>query len=67
MRARDVSLHILPGYNDFPDIADRLGKHKRGKSCWYIKSLEAVDETALRDLIKAGLTDLADFAEIKPT
>ncbi|NNJ67074.1 MAG: DUF1801 domain-containing protein [Boseongicola sp.] len=67
IRARDVSLHILPGYTDFPDIAARLGPHKRGKSCWYIKSLDAVDETALRDLIKAGLSDLATLYEVKPT
>lgn len=59
MRARDVSLHILPGYSDFPDIAARLGPHRRGKSCWYIKRLGAIDEGALRDLIAAGLEDLA--------
>lgn len=67
MRVRDISLHILPGYTEFPEIAARLGPHKRGKSCWYIKSLEIVDETALRDLIAAGLKDLAEFAEIKPS
>lgn len=67
IRSRDVSLHILPGYTDFPDIAARLGPHKRGKSCWYIKSLDAVNQVALRDLIKAGLKDLAGFYEIKPT
>ena len=67
IRARDVSLHILPGYTDFPDIAARLGPHKRGKSCWYIRSFEAADQTALRDLIKAGLADLATAYEIKPT
>lgn len=67
MRAKDISLHILPGYSEFPDIAARLGPHKRGKSCWYIKSLDAVDETALRDLIRAGLEDLGSQWEIKPT
>jgi hypothetical protein len=67
MRARDISLHILPGYSDFPEIAARLGPHKRGKSCWYVKSLDAVDEAALRDLIRAGLSDLAKFAEIQAT
>lgn len=61
MRARDISLHILPGYTDFPDIAGRLGRHKRGRSCWYIKSLENTDESALRELIRAGLDDLATF------
>ena len=59
MRARDIALHILPGYNEFPEIAARLGPHKRGKSCWYIKSLDQIDDAALRDLIRAGLDDLA--------
>ena len=67
MRARDISLHILPGYSHFPDIAERLGTHTRGRSCWYIKSLDKIDEAALRDLIRAGLKDLAEFAKIKAT
>lgn len=58
-RAKDYSLHILPGYSDFPDIAARLGPHSRGKSCWYIKRLQDIDEAALRDLIRAGLEDLS--------
>lgn len=67
MRARDIALHILPGYQDYAQIADRLGPHKRGKSCWYIKSLDGADEAALRDLIRAGLTDLAKTAQIEAT
>ena len=68
IRARDFSLHILPGYNDgLAEIAARLGPHTRGKSCWYIKKPRAVDPDALRDLIRAGLKDLADYAEIQPT
>ncbi len=67
LRAQDISLHILPGYNDFPEIADRLGPHSRGKSCWYFKHLDAVDEVALRDLIRAGLEDLAVFHTVEAT
>ncbi|RVT84452.1 DUF1801 domain-containing protein [Rhodobacteraceae bacterium CCMM004] len=65
--ARQISLHILPGYTEFPEIADRLGKHSRGKSCWYIKRLADVDEAALRDLIAAGLDDLRGTWEVRPT
>lgn len=65
MRARDISLHILPGYSEFPEIAARLGPHKRGKSCWYIRNLAVVDPQALGDLIKAGLADLVATYEIK--
>ena len=67
MRARDISLHILPGYSEFPDIAARLGPHSRGKSCWYIKSLDSIDARALADLIRAGLADLATHWPVEPT
>ena len=65
--ARQISLYILPGYSDFPDIAARLGKHKRGKSCWYLTKLDAADPEALRDLIRAGLDDLASQWPVTPT
>lgn len=67
MRARDVALHSLPGYRDDADVAARLGTHKRGKSCWYIKSLTAVDRDAVADLIRAGLADLQEVAEVRAT
>ena len=67
IRARDVALHILPGYADFPDIARRIGPHKRGKSCWYIPSLDRVDPDAVQDLIRAGLEDLRSHWDVKPT
>ena len=66
-RAKDYSLHILPGYSDFPEIAERLGPHSRGKSCWYIRRLADTDEDALKDLIRAGLDDLASQWPLKPT
>lgn len=67
MRVRDISIHVLPGYTEFPEIAARLGPHKRGRSCWYIKALDQVDEVALRDLIRAGLDDLATHNEVTGT
>ncbi len=67
MRTRDISIHILPGYTEFPDIAARLGPHKKGKSCWYIKKLDDVDEEALKDLIRAGLADLETHYPVRPT
>ena len=56
---RQITLYIMPGYTAFPEIMARLGKHRTGKACVYLPRLDAVDETALRDLIRAGLDDLA--------
>ena len=67
MRAREISIYIMAGYTEFPEIAARLGPHKRGKACWYIKSVDHVDEAALKDLIRAGLIDLADKYEVTGT
>ncbi len=61
------SLHILPGYQDFPEIAARLGPHRRGKSCWYVSRLSQVDPEALADLIRAGLADLRSQYTVQPS
>jgi len=45
----------MPGYQDFEDELARLGKHKKGKACLYIKRLSDVDEAVLREIIIKGL------------
>lgn len=58
-RKTSMVVYILPGYTDFSDILDRLGKHKLGKSCLYINKLDDVDLDVLEELIRAGLADMA--------
>jgi hypothetical protein len=57
-RKAALVIYIMPGYADFGDLLARLGKHRKGKACLYVNRLEAVDEAALRALIRAGLEDL---------
>lgn len=59
-RAQNISIYIMPGYQDFDDELSRLGKHKIGKSCLYIKRLSDVDEVVLEDMIAKGLKLLAE-------
>lgn len=61
------ALHIMPGYTDFPEIMERLGKHKTGAACVYINRLSDVDEVAVFDLVKAGLANLATMWPVEPT
>lgn len=58
INAAKISLYIMPGYAEFPDIMSRLGPYKSGKACVYLTRLETTDQTALADLIRAGLDDL---------
>ena len=57
-RKADLSIYILPGYGSFGAILERLGKHRMGKACLYLRHLDDSDEAVLRELIAAGLADL---------
>ena len=65
-RKASLSIYIMPGYADFGDIMGRLGKHKTGKSCLYVNKLADIDEDVLRELIRAGLKDLAGHWPVQP-
>jgi hypothetical protein len=58
-RKANLVVYIIPGYSQYGDILDRLGKHKLGKSCLYINKLADVDMAVLEELIRAGLDDMA--------
>jgi hypothetical protein len=57
-RAQNISVYIMPGYQDFSDQLSRLGKHKTGKACLYIKRLSDVDEAVLREICVEGLRQM---------
>ncbi len=49
-RARELVLYLLGDIPSHQPLMDRLGKHKTGKCCLYIKRLSDVDETVLEEL-----------------
>ncbi len=51
-RAQNFSLYCMPGFDQVQDLLDKLGKHKTGKSCLYIKKLDDIDYKVLKQLIK---------------
>jgi hypothetical protein len=66
-RKADISVYIMPGYQDFGGILQRLGRHRMGKGCLYLRHLSDVDEAVLRELITAGLADLKTRWTVTPT
>ena len=38
-RKQSLTLYIMPGFNDYNDLLDRLGKHKVSKGCLYLNKL----------------------------
>lgn len=66
-RKANLVLYIMPGYANFQDILDRLGKYKLGKSCLYINKLADVDLDVVEEIIRAGIDDLAKRWPVTPT
>jgi hypothetical protein len=57
-RRQALTVYIMPGYTDFSKILARLGPHKLGKSCLYLKRLSDVDAEVLEELVRAGIDDM---------
>ncbi|MEJ6392572.1 DUF1801 domain-containing protein [Gymnodinialimonas sp. 2305UL16-5] len=66
-RKANLSLYIMPGYQDFGDILSRLGKHKTGASCVYINKLADVDLDVVQELVAAGLARLQQIWSVTPS
>ncbi len=56
-RKQNLTLYIMPGFNDYSDLLDQLGKHKISKGCLYINKLSDVDANVLKQLIKRSYDD----------
>lgn len=59
-RKTDLTLYLMDGVHSFPELMQRLGKHKTGKGCLYIKKLEDVDLGVLRELVEKSVEKMAD-------
>jgi hypothetical protein len=66
-RKAELSIYVMPGYQDYGPILDRLGKHKMGKSCLYVRRLGDIDMEVLAELVRAGLDDLARLWPVSPS
>ena len=50
-RKRDITLYLIPGLDVLEEKLGRLGKHRLGKGCLYIKRLSEIDMDVLEELI----------------
>lgn len=59
-RKNDLTIYLIPGFDQFKSLMSKLGKYKTGKSCLYIKSLDDVAAPVLKQLISKSVERLAD-------
>ncbi len=57
-RKQNLTLYIMPGFDDYDALLGKLGKHKTGKSCLYINTLDDVHLPTLRTLIQRSYSEM---------
>jgi len=66
-RKAELSIYVMPGYQDYGPILARLGKHRLGKACLYVRKLADIDMDVLEELVRAGLADLGRMWPVSPS
>lgn len=59
-RKQNLTLYIMAGFDDYPELMAKLGKYKTGKSCLYLKRLADVDTAVLEKLVAASVKDMKE-------
>jgi hypothetical protein len=54
-RKEALTLYLMGGYDRHPALMRKLGKHKRGRGCLYLKRLQDVDLAVLRELVDVSV------------
>jgi hypothetical protein len=59
-RKGQTVLYLIDGFDGQPELMAKLGKHKTGKSCLYVKRLSDVDGEVLEELCTRSLACMAE-------
>jgi len=57
-RKTALTVYIMPGFEPYPELMEQLGPYKTGKSCLYLKNLDAIDRTVLERLVLQSVQDM---------
>lgn len=58
VRKRNMTVYIMPGFADYQDLLERLGKHTTSVSCLYFTRLDNIDVKILKKLIRKSVADM---------
>ena len=64
-RKQDLTVYIMPGFENYPDLMKQLGKHRTGKSCLYIKRLSDIHVPTLKKLIRESIKQMRKILKEK--
>lgn len=58
-RKQELVLYLMSGFHGHDALLSRLGRHRTGKSCLYVKRLSDVDTAVLRKMIAGSVAAMA--------
>ncbi len=62
-RKQNLTLYVMTGFDDVPDLMEKLGKYTTGKSCLYVKRLEDLHIPTLKKLIRHSIKHLDKYCQ----
>lgn len=57
-RKQNLTLYLMPGFEQYKALMNRLGTYKTSKACLYLKRLSDVDQEVLEALIRKSVADV---------
>ena len=57
-RKREFSIYIMSGFDEHAELLARLGPHRTGRSCLYVKRLGDIDAGVLEELVSRSVAHL---------
>lgn len=58
-RKQALTLYITSGFDEHDDLLTRLGRHRTGKSCLYVKRLTDIDMDVLAELVRLSVKSVS--------
>lgn len=62
-RRQNLTLYVMPGFGRYDALMKKLGPHKTGKSCLYVKTLDGLHLPTLRSLVVKSVKDMKKIAD----
>ena len=66
-RKDSLTLYIMPGFEEYSELLGKLGKHKTGRSCLYVKSLDDVHMPTLKTIVRQSVKRMKQIVKERAT
>ena len=64
-RKQNLTIYIMPGFEQYKELMEQSGKYKTGVSCLYINSLNDIDNKVLKEIIKNSVEHMKKIGRPK--